>query len=124
MADADRKALYDMYAALLEFRRDNPRFFDSDAKFRWYVDGNHQNGRYMFCEDASGNVFALFGNFGSGSQNIGLQLPREGKWYDYFNYTSSRPNDFVWSGANHNPNMQEGDFYLLVSNPAICLKNR
>ena len=124
MADADRKALYDMYASLLKFRRDNPRFFDSDAKFRWYVDGSHQVGRYMFCEASNGDVFALFGNFGSGNQDVGLQLPRDGKWYDYFNYTSSRPNEFVWSGANHNPNMQEGDFYLLVSNPAICLKNR
>ena len=33
MAVPQRKALYDTYAKLLKFRKDNPRFFDSDASF-------------------------------------------------------------------------------------------
>ncbi len=116
MAVAERKALYDTYSMLLEFRRNNPRFFDSDAKFRWYVDGNHQTGRYMFCEDADGKIFALFGNFGKGSQNIGLELPEDGAWYQYDNSAA------VWNGKNHTPNMSEGQFYLLVNDRSICRK--
>ncbi len=115
MAVSERKALYDTYSMLLEFRRNNPRFFDSDARFRWYVDGNHQTGRYMFCEDADGKQFALFGNFGKGSQPIGVQLPHGGSWYQY-------DSGAVWSGANHTPTMSEGQFYILVNDKSKCRK--
>ncbi len=114
MAVAERKALYDTYSMLLGFRRSNPRFFDSDAKFRWYVDGNHGTGRYMFCESADGKHFALFGNFGRGRQDIGVTLPYDGPWYQYDNP------DAVWRGTSHTPNMAEGQFYLLVNDKAVC----
>ncbi len=116
MAVPERKALYDTYSMLLEFRRNNPRFFDSDAKFRWYVDGNHQTGRYMFCEAADGKTFALFGNFGAGSQTIGVTLPSDGAWYQYDNSSA------VWNGASHSPTMNEGQFYILVNDKSICRK--
>lgn len=117
LENADRKALYDMYAALLQFRKDNPRFFDSDAEFRWYVD-DEWPGKYMFCKNGNGQTFALFGNFGSGNQDIGLELPHDGKWYDYFRYDSSKSTtDYVWNGRHHTPNMKEGTFYLLVDFP-------
>ncbi len=114
MGMKERKALYDTYSMLLEFRRNNPGFFDSDAKFRWYVDGGHQTGRYMFCEAADGKKFALFGNFGKGSKEIGLTLPDAGPWYMYCNANS------VWDGVSHNPTMAEGQFYLLVNDRALC----
>ncbi len=116
MAVPERKALYDTYSMLLEFRRNNPRFFDSDAKFRWYVGGSEQTGRYMFCESAEGKHFALFGNFGTGSQDIGVSLPYEGPWYQYDN------SEAVWNGASHTPNMAEGQFYLLVNDKSLCRK--
>ena len=40
MAEPARKALYDTYASLLKFRRENPRFFDKDAKFEWTPSGS------------------------------------------------------------------------------------
>ncbi len=116
MAVPERKALYDTYSMLLEFRRNNPRFFDSDAKFRWYVGSGEQTGRYMFCENANGQHFALFGNFGKGAQDISVMLPYDGPWYQYDNSSA------VWSGSSHTPNMAEGQFYLLVNDKSICRK--
>jgi hypothetical protein len=115
MAVKERKALYDTYAMLLKFRRDNPRFFDGDVNFRWYVDGSHQEGRYMFATDGDGNRFALFGNFGAGEKVIGVQLPHDGTWYEYTSGTQ-------WTGASHSPTLQEGGFFLLVDNRSKCLK--
>ncbi len=112
---SSRKGLYDTYAMLLGFRRDNSGFFDSDAKFRWYVDGSHKVGRYMFGEDAEGNRFAVFGNFGTGSQTISVTLPTGGKWYQY-------DTGAVWEGSTHNPTMDEGQFYILVDDKSLCLK--
>ena len=111
----ERKALYDTYAMLLKFRKDNPRFFDYDVNFRWYVGGYEQTGRYMFARSGEGKHFALFGNFGSGSQTISVQLP-EGvsEWYQYDNSKA------VWRGSNHVPTMAEGQFYLLVSDKSMC----
>ena len=115
MAVKERKALYDTYAMLIKFRKDNPRFFDGDVNFRWYVDGNHQEGRYMFAKDGDGNQFALFGNFSSGRREIGVELPSDGSWYDY---TSGAE----WKGKSHRPTLDEGGFYLLVNNRNKCLK--
>lgn len=105
--DPARKALYDTYSALLKFRKDNPRFFDSDAKFRWYVSDTEWPGRYLFTE-VDGRNIAIFGNFGSGSQAISVELPHGGSWYNYFK------RDEVWTGANHTPILKEGEFIFLV----------
>lgn len=115
MAVAERKALYDTYAMLIKFRKDNPRFFDYDVNFRWYVGGSEQTGRYLFAKSAGGRYFALIGNFGAGSQNIGVSLP-EGvdRWYQYDDRSA------VWTGSTHTVPMSEGQFYLLVSDPSMC----
>lgn len=116
MAVPERKSLYDTYAMLIKFRKDNPRFFDYDVNFRWYVGYDQQTGRYLFSRSGEGKHFALFGNFGSGSQSIGVQLP-EGvsQWYDYQDSNS------VWNGSSHTVQMEEGQFYLLVSDRNMCL---
>ena len=92
---------------MLKFRKDNPRFFDSDAKFRWYVSDTEWPGRYLFTE-VDGRNIAIFGNFGSGSQAISVELPHGGSWYNYFK------RDEVWTGANHTPILKEGEFIFLV----------
>ena len=117
MAVPQRKALYDTYAMLLKFRKDNPRFFDYDVNFRWYVGSGEQTGRYLFARDGDGRHFALFGNFGMGQQTISVSLP-EGvqKWYQYDDSNA------VWTGQYHSPSMAEGQFYLLVSDPSMCLR--
>ena len=102
---------------LLKFRKDNPRFFDYDVNFRWYVGSGEQTGRYLFARDGDGRHFALFGNFGKGSQSIGVSLPSGvDKWYRYDDSSS------VWTGSTHTATMAEGQFYLLVSDPSMCLR--
>ncbi len=105
--DEVRRELYNTYSRLLEFRKQNPTFYDMGAEFRWYVSADNWPGRYMFIKSTSGANMALFGNFGSGLQHIGVELPHGGTWYNAFTGDT-------WSGANHTCPMEEGKFYLLV----------
>ena len=102
-----RKGLYDTYAALLKFRKENPRFFDSDAEFRWYAGTSNFPGKYLFNK-VDGKNMAIFANFGKGDQVISVELPHGGTWYNYFR------KDEVWTGANHTPTLKEGEFVFLV----------
>jgi 1,4-alpha-glucan branching enzyme len=113
---AERKALYDTYAMLLKFRRDNPRFFDGDVNFNWAVGYGNQTERHIYSKSADGKHYALFGNFGTGTQTISVNLPSGvGTWYQY-------DNGAEWKGSSHSPSMAEGQFYLLVSDRSMCLK--
>jgi 1,4-alpha-glucan branching enzyme len=111
---AERKALYDTYSKLIAFRKKNHILFDYDVNFRWYVDGGHQTGRYLFATK-DGKTMAVFGNFGQGTQSIGVELPAGGSWYQYDD--SSK----VWNGSSHTVQMAEGQFYVLVSDKSMCL---
>ena len=114
--DEIRRGLYDTYSKLLAFRKQNSSFYDFGAGFRWYVSTDNWPGRYMFITTPDGSAnMALFGNFGSGSQKISVELPHAGKWYNAFTGD-------VWNGANHTPTMDEGKFYLLVDSDSAVLK--
>jgi hypothetical protein len=78
MAVPARKTLYDTYARLLEFRRENPRFFDSDAKFEWTPSGTLKT---IKCT-VDGKTFRVVGNFGKSPATY--TFPAESTWYDYF----------------------------------------
>ena len=78
MADPARKTLYDTYARLLEFRRENPRFFDSDAKFEWTPSSSLKTIKCI----VDGKTFRVVGNFGKTSATY--TFPAESTWYDYF----------------------------------------
>ena len=107
MAIPERKALYDTYAALLKFRKENPRFFDSDANFRWNVSSSNYPGKVLY-NTVDGKNMVIFANFGKGSQAITVNLPKGGDWYNYFK------KDEVWTGATHTPTLKEGEFIFLV----------
>lgn len=104
----ERKALYDTYSNLLEFRRDNPRFFDSDAKFSWNATASNWPARYIFCE-VEGKRFAVVGNFGSVTEEISITLPTNNTWYNYFD------RDEKYSGGNQTITLKEGEFRLLTN---------
>ena len=113
--DEIRRGLYETYARLLAFRRQNHTFYDDGAEFRWYVSENEWPGRYMFIKTPDGSMnMALFGNFGSGNQNISVELPHDGTWYNAFTGDT-------WNGRTHTPNMGEGQFFLLVDNSSAVL---
>lgn len=83
----ERRALHDVYASLLAFRHDNPRFFDTDAKFSWSV-GSGAEVRTMTCTAADSRSFVVVGNFGvTDVASTDVQLPSEGTWYDRFGGT-------------------------------------
>ena len=112
--DEVRRGLYDTYRKLLAFRKQNAHFYDMGAEFRWYVSTDNWPGRYLFIKSTNGANMALFGNFGSGNQTIGVQLPHDGTWYNAFTGDT-------WNGANHDVPMKEGQFYLLVDRAECVL---
>jgi hypothetical protein len=99
MAVPARKALYDTYAALLKFRRENPRFFDKDAKFEWTPSGSVKK---ITCS-VDGKTFHVVGNFGKTVATVNLP---EGQWEDYMNDNTSFTSGTV--------TLKEGEFKLLV----------
>ena len=78
MAVPARKALYDTYASLLKFRRENPRFFDADAKFEWTPSGTMKK---ITCS-VDGKTFHVVGNFGKSTASYTVPA---GSWTDYIN---------------------------------------
>ena len=97
MAVPARKALYDTYAALLKFRRENPRFFDSDASFTWTPSGNLKK---ITCT-VDGKSFHVVGNFDK--KNVSYTVP-SGTWTDYINGGT----------VSGSITLKEGEFRLLT----------
>ena len=76
MADPARKALYETYAALIKFRRENSRFFDEDADFKWDPSAAVKT---ITCT-VDGKAFHVVGNFGKAATDYAVP---EGNWTDY-----------------------------------------
>jgi hypothetical protein len=98
MAVPARKALYDTYSKLLKFRRDNPRFFDSDAKFTWTPTGTVKK---ITCT-VDGKTFHVVGNFNKGTTTVSLPA---GQWKDYMNGNAA---------VSGSVSLKEGEFRLLT----------
>ncbi len=99
MADPARKALYDTYAKLIRFRRDNPRFFDSDAKFEWTPGDAIKK---ITCT-VDGKSFHVVGNFTKGSAKY--TAPSGYAWKDHFTGESATA-EFT---------LKEGEYRLLTT---------
>lgn len=92
-----RKALYDTYASLLKFRKENPRFFDSDASFKWDPSASTKT---ITCS-VDGKSFHVVGNF---SKNAVTYTVPSGTWTDYMNGGS----------VSGTITLKNGEFRLLV----------
>ena len=116
LEDADRKTLHDTYASLMEFRKENPRFFSSDADFTWYVsDGNWDDGRFVYGS-VDGKSFAVIGNFSLTKKDITAWLPKSGTWKDYPAFGSGTYN-VTKDTDGHNSltvNLAPGEFKLII----------
>ena len=97
MAVPERKALYDTYAALLKFRKDNPRFFDKDANFTWTPSGAVKK---ITCT-VDGKSFHVVGNFGKGQTTYTVP---SGSWTDQINGGT----------VSGTITLKEGEFRLLM----------
>ena len=98
MAVPARKALYDTYSVLLKFRRENPRFFDKDARFDWTPSDALKT---ITCS-VDGKTFHVVGNFNKSSKSYTVPA---GKWTDYINGGS----------VSGSITLKEGEFRLLTS---------
>ncbi len=98
MAEPARKALYDTYSILMKFRRENPRFFDKDAKFEWTPSGNMKK---ITCS-VDGKTFHVVGNFAKTSATYTVP---SGSWTDYINGGS----------VSGTITLKQGEFRLLTS---------
>ena len=97
MAVPQRKALYDTYAALLKFRKDNPRFFDKDANFSWTPSGEIKK---ITCT-VDGKSFHVVGNFAKATKSYTLP---SGAWTDQINGGT----------VSGTITLKEGEFRLLM----------
>ena len=109
--DEVRRILYDTYANLLAFRKQNENFFNTGAHFNWNVGESNWPKRTLQIKcPSSDDYMVLFGNFDTENARISVDLPKSGNWYNAFTGD-------VWTGSHHEPYMSGGKFYLLVSNP-------
>ncbi len=111
LANKDRKALYDTYCGLLKFRKENPRFFDADASFRWYVSkGDWDYGRFLFSS-VDGKQFAVIGNFTSTTKDITALMPENGEWKEYEAFGN---NTYNVTDGKLTVNLKPGEFRLVT----------
>jgi len=103
-----RKALYDTYADLMKFRKDNPEFFTKEAEFKWKASSGNHPAKTITCA-AGGKRFTVVGNFGSETQAIEVAAGADGTWYNYFD------RDETYSGETFTVNLKEGEYRLLVN---------
>lgn len=118
LANKYRKGLYDTYSGLLKFRKENPRFFDRDAKIEWYVsDKEWDNGRFLYGS-VDDKYFAVIGNFSNSTKDITAWLPASGKWEDYSAFGSGSYN-VTTDNQGYNSftfKLKPGEFRLIVKN--------
>lgn len=107
LAVPERKALYDTYAGLLQFRKENPEFFKADASFNWYVSKSQYPGKYMYGQ-AGGKCFAVIGNFGTEAAAITADPPVDGTFRNYFDASET------YSGDTFVIELKPGEFRLLT----------
>ena len=96
----ERKSIYDTYASVLKFRRENPRFFDSDATFEWEAVKPVKN---VKCS-VDGNTFQFIGNFGK--TRVEVPMP-EGQWNDYMNGNAALTDEVI--------TLRQGEFKILTN---------
>lgn len=105
----ERKALYDTYAKLLKFRRDNARIFDMDASFEMWATGGI-SARTMFGSN-EGKSFAVIGNFLTTDYDDTYTLKSAGTWYDLFSGKSYN----VGPDCRVNIPLKAGEFVVLTN---------
>ena len=81
--DADRKKLYETYAALLDLRHSYPELFASSTTFSWKVGtANWDNGRTLSATSIDGKSLVVVGNFTLADKNLSVTFPETGTWYE------------------------------------------
>ncbi len=84
LENADRKKLYDTYAALLDLRHSYPELFASNASFSWKAtNADWDNGRTLTATTADGTKsLVIVGNFTLSDKSFSVTFPKVGNWYE------------------------------------------
>lgn len=86
--DADRKALHDTYAELMQLRNANPELFDSSALFDWDVNDTSEAAwnskcRWLSIESTTGKRLVVVGNFTDKEKEADFPGAAD-SWSNYF----------------------------------------
>lgn len=103
-ADANRKALYNVYSKLINLRKNNAVFSTSD--FQYSLAGPI---KYIVLKSSSVNVI-IAGNFDVAAKSMDLTFPSGGTWYDYF--TGATINV---SGTTYPATLAPGEYHIFSS---------
>lgn len=105
----ERKTLYDVYSGLLRFRAENPRFFDMDAHFEWYVRESHYPCKTIYGS-VDGKNFMVIGNFSQNAQNnVTVDFKADGKWRNWFDSKETH------GGSSARISLKGNEFRLFVN---------
>ena len=107
-----RRALYDGYARLIEFRKQHATFFDLGAWVKYeYL--NDFPGKCLYVKDKdTNNWFAVVGNFGLKTENITVKSVQDGPsgpWWDYYDNTQT------YSGMDFSITLNPGEYKILTT---------
>lgn len=89
--NAERRSLYETYAALLAFRNDNPRFFDSDAKCNYWGSAWDNGYRTITCS-IDGKTFWCLANMNTSAQTVNVDFAESSGWTNYFDRSEKYEN--------------------------------
>lgn len=78
-----RRALYDSYSKVLNFRNQYQDLFSGTATWNWQVtDGNWTNGRRAFLSNGSITAIVLANYKGNGPVSVSPEFGKTGTWYE------------------------------------------
>ena len=105
-ADADRKNLYNNFAALIELRKNNPAF--SSDNYSLYQAGKMKR---VNIQHADMDVVVL-GNFDLSPQTVDPNFTKTGTWYEFFKGTTL---DVTAASQNTPISLLQGEYRLYTS---------
>jgi hypothetical protein len=104
--NANRKALFDVYAKLFSLRNNSSYFTTfTTNNVTWSTNGT---GKWMIVRDAAMNVVVI-GNFDVAAQGVSVLFPASGTWYSVLDNTT-----FSTLGGTESIFLQPGQFYVYV----------
>ncbi len=113
--DEFRKGLYDAYASLLKFRKENSSFFAAGCWVQLFARQDEEwPGRYLYVKDSeTDRWFAVVGNFGVDRADIVFGGPENyhggsNTWYNHFDRTATYTTGQTIS-------MDAGEYLLLTN---------
>ncbi len=110
--DPDRRAVYETWAALLNLRQEFAPFEALGSVERLDVTGN-DTVRRITLTDGEQQAY-IIGNFGLAPQEVSLDMPTTGTWYDFFPGAQA---EITSSNQNATVELQPSEFHVFTNEP-------